>query len=126
ARLRFVRWLVATGRLTDQLPEEDTSDKPKQIAEGNTSSKLDETPLDHGAGEPIGQVTQKEASCVSSSEKRKEASRVSSSEKRKEASRVSSSEKRPILKMVAARLNMKRLQHWLPPPSLVLYQFTIM
>lgn len=29
-RLRFVRWLVATGRLTDQIPQEGASTKPDQ------------------------------------------------------------------------------------------------
>ncbi len=28
ARLQFIRWLVRTGRLTDQLPEEDVSSAP--------------------------------------------------------------------------------------------------
>jgi hypothetical protein len=102
ARLRFFRWLVATGRLTDQLPEDDASDKPKQVTQEDTSSQLDEVPLDHETGKPMDQVTQENTLCVSPPEKK------------------------PILQMVAARLNMKRFQHWLPPPSLVLYHFTVM
>ncbi len=50
ARLRFVRWLVTTGRLSDQ------------IAEDDTSSKLDRLPLDYGLERLTDQITPEEAS----------------------------------------------------------------
>jgi hypothetical protein len=50
ARLRFVRWLVTTGRLTNQ------------IAQQNASSKLDQLPLDYEPGRPTDQMPLEESS----------------------------------------------------------------
>jgi len=101
ARLRFVRWLVTTGRLTDQLPEEAAPRKPDQVQQEDTSNKLDQTPLDSGTGKPTDQATQENASDISPSKKK------------------------PTLKTTTGLLNMKKLQHWLVPPSLVWYHFTL-
>jgi hypothetical protein len=43
ARLQFVRWLVTTGRLTDQIAEEDASCVPQ--CQGCTASQLDQESL---------------------------------------------------------------------------------
>jgi hypothetical protein len=92
AHLRFARWLVMTGRLTDEIAMEDTSNKPNEA----TSELETERPMDQMAQEerssrrdqiPLGLTDQKEAPVVSPSEKV------------------------PIFKVVMTGLGLKRLQH---------------